>query len=690
MRTKLYTLICFLLAATFAFPQTVELDSLKDALEKATSKDEQIRLNLEIAALSKKKDRALEYYSQALNLSQGQNAELRAKANKGMAQFYYKSKEFQLAIDYKKKEVELWRETNKRPELATALQSLGTYQRKAYFLTDAILSYDEAEELFSDLENFEKQVDCLNRIGVIYKDLENYAEALPYYHKAFEVAKDHNLPARMSSACINIGVVLKKQENYDEALEYYYSAEEISLEIEDYHSLANVYNNIGNVLRIQKRHKDALRYYRLAVTNRKKSGNLSQLGYTYNNMGLVYKNLGNWKQAISYLLKSERTKKEAGDEETLASTYLNFSEVYLEKGDLENYVRFALKAEEYATRFNQYHTLRNIRINNGKYEAAKGNYEKAYYYMSHVFDEMDTLDEKSQRVLTTVLQAQFRDRQNRSTISELSLANDQLDTQKKELERKEQTSRMLIWALSIVSIILIATTVFIFVRQKAYATQSKELLSINNQLHQTMISKEEKETLLKEVHHRVKNNLQIIKSLIRLQSSGVDDQNAQTMLMDFEQRVSSMALVHESLYKSGDLAKVNVTEYYTDLINDLIIAYNMKQDLKTELSVEVGELGIDILVPLGLLTNEIISNSLKHAFNGRDDGKIVVQLRELDDRCHELFIGDNGLGFDFDSEREKNQTLGLELIVALTEQLDADFEFINENGSYFRVKFKCS
>jgi two-component sensor histidine kinase len=149
-----------------------------------------------------------------------------------------------------------------------------------------------------------------------------------------------------------------------------------------------------------------------------------------------------------------------------------------------------------------------------------------------------------------------------------------------------------------------------------------------------------------------------------------------------------MALVHESLYKSDDLAKVNVNSYYEDLINDLIEAYNVKQDVEAQISISIEDLGLDTLVPLGLLTNEIISNSLKHGFEKNEKGIIKVDLKSLDGGRFELLIGDNGKGFDFEKQRLSENSLGTELIFALVEQLDGEYEFSNEGGSYYRIAFK--
>ena len=149
-----------------------------------------------------------------------------------------------------------------------------------------------------------------------------------------------------------------------------------------------------------------------------------------------------------------------------------------------------------------------------------------------------------------------------------------------------------------------------------------------------------------------------------------------------------MALVHESLYKSGDIGKVRVDDYFQELIQYLVEAYKLQQEVTTNIVIEIGDLGIDTLIPLGLLTNEIISNSLKHGFEPNSNGIITVDLKKIDKEFYQLYIGDDGKGFDFEEERGGQESLGSELIHALVDQLDGKYEFFNENGAYYKIKFK--
>ncbi|MDX2360513.1 MAG: tetratricopeptide repeat protein [Crocinitomicaceae bacterium] len=687
MKLLISTILLLFSIIPIGMTQSTNVDSLNVLLERETTDEEKIQLFLELAKYSQEKSQAYGYLENAENLLEGKSAREKAKYFVKIAIAYYDQKNYPKAIEKLKIGIDLFKPMHDYSKLADAYMRLGGAYRKSMKMDEALKAYLEAESYFQLVNDREGIIESLNKRGIILKNLDNYSEALVIYYKAYEIARVNGLHLKLASTCVNIGVVLKNQENYSEALDYYHKAEDIYIIQEDFFGLANIYNNIGNVYRYQKKPEAALENYNLALENREKSGKLKRLAYTYNNIGLVYFEQKKYDLAIEFYTKSEQHKLEYEDFEMLVPTYLNFAELYLEIGDDEKYKYYANLTESTARKYNQADLLREINVNNGKYEAAKGNYKKAYEHLSTAFEELDTLDTKSQKILTAVLEAHFQKQLNETELIELHELNDSLSVEAEELQQSQRMFYRLVWALSILMIVLLVFIILLYINQKAFASKSKELEDTNEQLRETMIGKEEKETLLKEIHHRVKNNMQIIKSLIRLQNTGQDDR-MNKILLEFEQRVSSMALVHESLYKSGDLAKVNVASYYEDLVNDLIEAYNLKQEVSTDLSIDIEDLGIDTLVPLGLLTNEIISNSLKHGLAAKSNGIIKVDLKKIEDDYYQLYIGDNGKGFDFEEQMTNSESLGGELIEALIEQLDGDYEYIRENGSYYRINFK--
>ena len=193
----------------------------------------------------------------------------------------------------------------------------------------------------------------------------------------------------------------------------------------------------------------------------------------------------------------------------------------------------------------------------------------------------------------------------------------------------------------------------------------------------------EKEVLLKEIHHRVKNNLQLISSLLSLQSRNVDDKSATLALQEGQARVQSMALIHKNLYSDNASSGLEVKDYVIQLTQQLLQTYGLNPD-KIDLQLDVDPISLDVstLVPLALIINELITNSLKYAFDQHETGKIQLSLKPKDDNQLLLRIQDNGKGFD---PLQNTDGFGTKLIQALAAKLDATVNYFNQNGTLVEI-----
>lgn len=199
----------------------------------------------------------------------------------------------------------------------------------------------------------------------------------------------------------------------------------------------------------------------------------------------------------------------------------------------------------------------------------------------------------------------------------------------------------------------------------------------------------EKEVLLKEIHHRVKNNMQVICSLLRLQAEFSGNDELQKILMESETRVRSMALVHERLYRSDRFSEIALHTYIEQLVGELQRSYPVGTNVRVEINLDPVTVALDGAVACGLILNELISNAFKHAFKGRDTGVITINLTALNEKVL-LEVADNGIGIRTDFNYAKPQSLGMELIKTLTDQLRGDLEIINDHGSRFVLTFPQS
>ncbi len=199
----------------------------------------------------------------------------------------------------------------------------------------------------------------------------------------------------------------------------------------------------------------------------------------------------------------------------------------------------------------------------------------------------------------------------------------------------------------------------------------------------------EKEVLLKEIHHRVKNNMQIISSLLNLESKEVkDDELAINILKESQNRVKSMAMIHEKLYQSEDLTRINISDYIHRLVADLYYSYLMStKQVTLVIDVEDLRLNIETAVPCGLIISELVSNSLKYAFTNGRKGEIKISLK-AGQEFNELIISDDGIGFPEEIDFENPETLGLQLVNNLINQIDGEITLDKSKGTSFKIRFK--
>ncbi len=210
------------------------------------------------------------------------------------------------------------------------------------------------------------------------------------------------------------------------------------------------------------------------------------------------------------------------------------------------------------------------------------------------------------------------------------------------------------------------------------------------------ISLEEKEVLLKEIHHRVKNNMQIIYGLLNLQSGKVEDERVLRMIKETQNRIKSMALIHERLYQSKNLAEIAFGGYIKKLVSGLFHSYGIDPDsINGKIDAENIHLDINTAIPCGLIINELVTNALRHAFpdnqggdgKGQLRGRVRVKMSPGKDNTFNLIVSDNGIGFPKDLNFRNTKSLGLQIVNTLVEQLEGSIKLRKKNGTSFRIEF---
>ena len=294
--------------------------------------------------------------------------------------------------------------------------------------------------------------------------------------------------------------------------------------------------------------------------------------------------------------------------------------------------------------------------------------------------------ETSRNKTVSQVEQQF---QNYKKIKEIEIQNAEIALLKKDNTLSETRTKG-----AIILAILLGILAVLFYNRFRLKKKSSEALTFKNieiekQNDLIQVSLSEKETLLREIHHRVKNNLQIISSLLNIQSDNIDDPTLLSNIREGQNRVQAMSLIHQNLYQSEHLSNVDIENYLKELVVYLSEMFE-KEGKKIEVEVNANhiEFDIDTAIPLGLIVNELVSNAYKYAFENQENGKIKIDIMALNDIEYELNVNDDGKGLPTDFDPSKSKSLGLKLVKILSKQLRGKFSSSSDKGANFRVLFK--
>ncbi len=310
----------------------------------------------------------------------------------------------------------------------------------------------------------------------------------------------------------------------------------------------------------------------------------------------------------------------------------------------------------------------------------KGDFELANDYFRITLKYRKDLDVKNDRKIVNEFINFFEKEEDQLNHKIQNLRNVQ-EKEKLELQIEGESEKK-IWIYTLFLVSIVCLILVILVISSAYRRNKRTNVELSESIDENKI-------LFKEVHHRVKNNFQIISSLLNLQHGIEEDERGKKVLTDAQGRIQSMSLVHEMLYRKSDVKKIDFDQYAGELVDSIIKSFT-KEDAMIEYSVKDANCSFDleVAVPLGLILNEAITNAVKYAFNDLKIGKIDISLDQKNENEYQLVIRDNGAGIPEEYINGNKETLGVELINILSEQLGGKANFKNEEGAVITIEFK--
>jgi two-component system, sensor histidine kinase PdtaS len=510
----------------------------------------------------------------------------------------------------------------------------GDNQGALMYLTK-VLDYDR-----DLLEAPTRSVEYLNEIGFVHITLKNYDKAQGYLLRAMDTCQKYNLQIAQVSTAINLSDIYMAQKDTTKAINIVKEAFDKTYSSTNPNSKEKALTQLSNIYLQQNKPKEAF-YYLTELDNHLKKINDPSVSNDLKILWGAYFYINNqYPEAIKVL-----------DEAMVFAKNRNLVSQILRVYDLKS----------------------KIHTKNKQYDLALENKDN-FHRLN------DTLAQKSKAETLIAIESRFQLNEKNKTIGDLSSDN-QLKAQLLESSKKLQY-------LAIMAALILAGLAGLAFYQYRLKQKQAHILSENNAL--LTKTYKEKDLLLREIHHRVKNNLQVISSLLRLQSQYVKDDTAQVALQEGQTRVQSMALIHNYLYNEDNLKNIDAKEYIEKLVETLFMTYNIAENrVKAHTQIDPVRLDVDEAVPIGLILNELITNSLKYAFPNNRQGDLHISMNKKDDVLT-LKVSDNGVGFDKDIQSVivNAKSFGWNLINLFADKLEAKLTVENKTGTHVTMVFK--
>ncbi len=557
-----------------------------------------------------------------------------AQTHKYLATWHNLYGKMDSAVYYLQLTISFYEDTQQNEILAQNYLELSNYLSSKADYAEAMIVVFKALEIYQETDNQRGIALCFSGLCDLLYSQYKFEEGNEYCDRAIAIQTQLNIPGdlaisyrRKSANLLFIdGEIENALQMINQAIDIYEKMGETGLPY-----MACI-NWRGNILKYLDRFDDALADYN---ANLKKSEKIELTRYSLvslANIGHVYTLQEQYEQAIPYTLKAIEIMEKTGNTKNLWENYMHVANSYEKLGQFEQALRYnKLYAEAYA----------------------------------------DFLRSSTERLESELL-VKYETKKKQETIS-------------RQEARIAQQRKVQMLYISIAGMLIISLLGMI-ISMRSIWRKRKALQFLNQQLN---ARNRQNELLMKEIHHRVKNNLEIVKSLMALQSVHMEDSTSKDAMLDSQNRVQSMGIIHQKLFQGENLGCIEMKDYLVNLIEGILDAFDAEDKVKIECVMETLILDIDTAVPIGLIVNELLTNSIKYAFPENAQGEVKISLTQSDAGLLTLIFSDNGVG-KINGQRSLGTGFGSQLIDLLTRQLNGEMSEATENGTSTRFTFRIT
>ena len=613
-----------ILFVQFAYGQTTAYDSLEKRL-----------------AVEKNNDVKLELLSQLVNVS-----------------FNYS---LDKALTYAEKGVSLADRTNSKIWQPYFYETRGRVHSNLMQFDSASIYLNKAMAAYKANNDKKGQANTYFRIGWIYKRKGDIEKGMNEDMQGLRLMESIGDGAGISKAYNRLSEDLARQGRLKEALQYAMQSIDLSIKNDARYELLFAYFMAANTYIAMNENVQSLTYYNKAVDLIPGAGlNNMELASLLNSRGNALKHLNRYVEALKDYEAALALAKKMNLPFGISSGIANLGEVNLLMGNYEKALGYQLETVRMQERDSDYSNLKENYMHVSSIYEQLGDYKNSLYYQKKALTLRDSLAPAESDAAMSELLTKYETEKKEATIT----------SQMNELSQQRRVQ----W-LGAGLVVLLAVFLFFGYRSYRNRTKTNKLLAAKNA---------ENELLLKEIHHRVKNNLEVVSGLLALQSAQIDDPNTKEAMQESQNRVQSIGIVHQKLYQGENLGSIEMKDYFLNLSESILDSFGAAKRVTIECSMEKIDIDIDTAVPLGLIVNELLTNTLKYAFPNGQDGKVLIKLQKNKDGLH-LEVSDNGVG---KSGLTQGTGFGGQLISLLTRQLGGSMREETTNGTSIFFDFK--
>lgn len=615
------------------------------------------------------------------------------------------------------------RKQNDKKTLAEALDGYGTLLFNLDPEKEKILQ--EAVSLYASLKLEEKRIENYMKITTIYfwtgkvneakkRLYQNLADLrkIGFTHQQFaettivyiELAQ-YNIPSALYYALksvkrmeaekdytfgdifyMRLGDVYNHYGHHQEALDLYKKSIEIGRQNIDTGTWYKSFFSAVAALSLKGKTKEAIGYINSMTEKYPPKSTFDKMSVAYIKAN-CYDELKDFSKAEKYFNETDYYAQQLNTPETFREVVHQYTIIalfYIKTNRPEKAKFYKNKVISLRSTYNKNYNSEALELLLYKTDSINGNYKNALTHFQDYKKLNDSVHgvDKNKQIDELKIQYETANKEQK-----IKLLNDQDKLQKSELQKSKLLNSVTIWSL----ILLLVIIALLFNRYRLKQRNHAKLEIKEKEINQKNINLKhllnEKEWLLKEIHHRVKNNLQTVISLLNSQSAYLENDMALSAIKNSQHRIHSMSLIHQKLYNSENISTINMPNYIKELVEYLRESFSLGQRIRFEVKVDPLELDVAHAVPLGLILNEAITNSIKYAFPEDRTGMIYITLETKAENEYLLTISDNGIGFDLNLSNAKTNSFGMSLIKGLTDDLDGKLTIENNNGTILKIEF---